>query len=95
MRKIGRIATGVFEAWHSHVGARRCYRSKISKGGFIKVTIGLIEIMRKGDTARCLLVSQRSEKIYNVVQRSSRRLQGYNPFNSNFKGITNDEWKQG
>jgi hypothetical protein len=40
-------------------------------------------------------VSQRREKIYNVVQRSSRRLQGYNPFNSNFKGITNDEWKQG
>jgi hypothetical protein len=40
-------------------------------------------------------VSQRSEKIYIVVQRSLRRLQGYNPFNSNFKGITSDEQKQG
>jgi hypothetical protein len=33
-------------------------------------------------------VSQRSGKIYNLVQRSSRRFQGYNPFNSGFKGIT-------
>jgi hypothetical protein len=30
-----------------------------------------------------------------MVQRSSRRLQGCNPFNSNFKGIINDEQKQG
>jgi hypothetical protein len=30
-----------------------------------------------------------------VVQRSSKWLQCYNPFNSNFKGITNDEQKQG
>jgi hypothetical protein len=43
MRKIGRIATGVFEARHIHVGAKRCYGSKISKGGFIKVTICLME----------------------------------------------------
>jgi hypothetical protein len=86
---------GVFEARHSHVGAKRCYGSKISKGGFIKVTIGLMEPMRKGDMVRFLLVSQRSGKIYNVVQRSSRRLQCYNPFNSNIKGITNDEQKQG
>jgi hypothetical protein len=95
MRKLVRIVTGVFEARHSHVGAKRCYGSKISKGGFIKVTIGLTEPMRKGDMVRCLLVSQKSRKIYNMVQRSSRWLQGYNPFNSNFKGITNDEQKQG
>jgi hypothetical protein len=57
----------VFEAWHSHVWAKRCYRSKISKGGFIKVTIGLTKPMRKGDTVRCLLVSQRNGKIYNMV----------------------------
>jgi hypothetical protein len=28
--------------------------SKISKGGFIKVTIGLIELMRQGDPVRYL-----------------------------------------
>jgi hypothetical protein len=54
MGKFARIVTGVFEAWHNHVGAKRCYGSKISKGGFIKVTIGLMEPMRKGDTIRCL-----------------------------------------
>jgi hypothetical protein len=43
MRKLARIATGVFEARHNHVGAKRCYRSKIKKGGFIKVTIGIVE----------------------------------------------------
>jgi hypothetical protein len=91
MEKLAMITTGVFEAQHSHVGAKSCYGSKISKGGFIKVTIDLTEPMRKGDTVRCLLVSQWSEKICNMVQRSSRRLKGYNPFNSNFKGITNDE----
>jgi hypothetical protein len=66
----------IFEAWHSHVGVKRYYGSKISKGGFIKVTIGLTKPMRKGDMVRCFLVKQRSRKIYNVVQRSSRRLQG-------------------
>jgi hypothetical protein len=91
MRKLARIAMGVFEARHSYVRAKRCYGSKISKSEFIKVTIGLTEPMRKGDMVRCLLVSQRSGMIYNVVPRSSRWLQGYNPFNSNFKGITNDE----
>jgi hypothetical protein len=94
MRKLARIAMDVFEARHSHVGAKRCYGSKISKVRFIKITIDLTEPMRKGDTVRCLLVSQMSEKIYNVVQKSSRRLQGYNPFNYNLKGITNDEQKQ-
>jgi hypothetical protein len=39
MRKLARIAMGVFEARHSHVEAKRCYRSKISKGGFIKVNV--------------------------------------------------------
>jgi hypothetical protein len=54
MKKLARITTGVFEARHSHVGARRYYGSKISKGGFIKVTIGLTELMRKSDIVRCL-----------------------------------------
>jgi hypothetical protein len=48
MGKLARIATGVFEARHSHVGAKRCYRSKINKGGFMKVTISLSELMKKG-----------------------------------------------
>jgi hypothetical protein len=43
MRKLARITTGVFEARHSHVRAKRSYGSKISKGGFIKVTIGIAE----------------------------------------------------
>jgi hypothetical protein len=74
MRELARIATGAFEIRHGHVGVKRCYRSKISKGGFAKVTIGLMGPMRKGDTIRCLLMSG---MIDNVVQRSSRRLQSY------------------
>jgi hypothetical protein len=88
MEKLARIVTGVFGAWHSHVWARSVTVLKISKGELIKVTIGLTEPMRMGDMIRCLLVSQRSGKIYNLVQRSSRRFQGYNSFNSGFKGIT-------
>jgi hypothetical protein len=62
MRKFARIATGVFEARHSHVGAKRCYGSKISKGGFIKVTIGIMGPMRKGDTIRCLFGKPKEQK---------------------------------
>jgi hypothetical protein len=43
MKKLARIATGVFEARHSHVWAKRCYGSKISKGELINVTIGIAE----------------------------------------------------
>jgi hypothetical protein len=71
--------------------AKRCYGSKMNMDKFIKEMIGLAESMRGGDMIRWLLMSQRSEKFYNVVQWSSRRFQGYNPFHSNFKGITNDE----
>jgi hypothetical protein len=62
MRKLARIATGVFEARHSHVGVRRCYGSKISKCGFINVTIGLTEPMRKGDMVRCLFGEPKERK---------------------------------
>jgi hypothetical protein len=31
--------------------------------------------------------------VYNVIQPKLMRLQSYNPFNSNFKGITKDEKK--
>jgi hypothetical protein len=54
MVKLARIATSVFEARHSHVRAKRCYGSKMSKDGFIKVIVGLTEPMRMGDTLRCL-----------------------------------------
>jgi hypothetical protein len=43
MRKLARIVTCVFGAWASHVGTKRCYGSKISKCGFIKVTVGIAE----------------------------------------------------
>jgi hypothetical protein len=46
MRKLASIAMSVFEAWHSHVGQGGVRGPKISKGGFIKVTIGLTEPMR-------------------------------------------------
>jgi hypothetical protein len=45
MGKLARIVTGVFRARRSHVGAKRCYGSKISKDGFIKVTMSLTELM--------------------------------------------------
>jgi hypothetical protein len=41
---------GVFESRHRHVGVKRCYGSKISKSGFIKVTIDLTELTRECDT---------------------------------------------
>jgi hypothetical protein len=43
--------------------------SKINKDELIRVTIGLAEPMGEGDTIRCLFMSQRSGRIYNVVQR--------------------------
>jgi hypothetical protein len=43
MKKLARITIGVFEARHNHVRAKRCYGSKINKGGFIKVMIGIAE----------------------------------------------------
>jgi hypothetical protein len=68
---------------------------QISKGGFIKIMIGLTGPMRKGDMVRSYLVGQRSGKNYIVFQRSSRWLQVYDPVNTNFKDITNDEQKHG
>jgi hypothetical protein len=54
---------------NSHAEAKKCYMSKIYKDGLIRITIGLAEPMREGDTIRCLLMGQRSGRIYNVVQR--------------------------
>jgi hypothetical protein len=46
--------TGAFEARYSHVEVKRRYGSKISKSGFIKITIGLTEPIKKGETIRFL-----------------------------------------
>jgi hypothetical protein len=47
------------------------------------------EINENGVTrSGAFLVSQKSGKTYNLVQRSSMQFQGYNPFNSGLKGIT-------
>jgi hypothetical protein len=54
IRKLARMTTRVFGARHSPVRAKRCYGSKISKGGLLKVTSGLMGSMRKGHTIRCL-----------------------------------------
>jgi hypothetical protein len=71
MGKLARIVMGDFGAGHSHVGVKRCYGSKISKGGFIKVTSGLMGPMRKVDTIRCL----------------SNRWKGAGGFTMWFKGV--------
>jgi hypothetical protein len=42
---------------------------KIHMGKITKVTIGLAKQLREGDTIRCLLMSQMSERIYNAAQR--------------------------
>jgi hypothetical protein len=88
MEKLVRIAMGVFGAWHSHVWVMRCYGSKISKGGFINVTIGLTEPIRIGDTIGCLSNGRRGGRVYHVIRMSSRCLQGYTQHNWGVKGIT-------
>jgi hypothetical protein len=76
MVKLARIATGVFEARHSHVGAKRCYGSKISNGGFIKVTIGIAEQQESVIRQCAFLIGKRGGRVYHVIQKSSRRFQG-------------------
>jgi hypothetical protein len=73
MRKFARIATGVFEARHSYVEAKRCYGSKISKGEFIKVTIGIAEQYESLIQQCAFLIGERGVRVYHVIQRSSRR----------------------
>jgi hypothetical protein len=88
MEKLARIVTGVFEARHSHVGAKRCYWSKMSKGGFIKVTIGIAESMRMDDTFRSL---SNGRKGWEGLPRDSEGFKvtsGLYPHNWGVKGIT-------
>jgi hypothetical protein len=77
----------VSEARHNAVGAKRCYRSKISKGGFIKVTSGLMGPMRKGDTIRCI---SNGRKEWEGLPRASKEFKvalGLSPLNWGVKGI--------
>jgi hypothetical protein len=79
---------GAFEAWHSHVGVRRCYGSKISKSGFIKVTIGLTEPMRMDGTLRCLSNERKGREILPCDSEGFKATSGLYPHNWGVKGIT-------
>jgi hypothetical protein len=94
MGKLARIVMDAFEVRHSHVGSKEVLRVHNKQGWVYQGHDWSNGTNENGDTVRCLSVSQMSEKIYNMVQRSLRRLQGYNPFHSNFKGIANSEQKQ-
>jgi hypothetical protein len=67
MRKFAKIATGVFEARHSHVGAKRCYGSKIGKGGFIKVMIGIAEQQESVIRQCAFLMGERGGRVYHAI----------------------------
>jgi hypothetical protein len=54
MGKLASIAAVVSQAQNSHVQAKKCYGSKISRGKLIEVTLGLADLMREGGTIRCL-----------------------------------------
>jgi hypothetical protein len=72
IRVIGKLASTTavpFRAEMTMFRPRSVTSLKIHMGKIIKVTIGLAEPMKEGDTIRCLLMSQRSERIYNVAQR--------------------------
>jgi hypothetical protein len=64
MRKFARIMTGVFEARHNHVGANRCYVSKISKDEFIKVTIDIVEQQESVIHQCAFLMGERGGRVY-------------------------------
>jgi hypothetical protein len=77
MGKFARIMTGVFEARNSHVDAKKCYGPKISKGGFIKVMIGIAEQQESVIRQCAFLKGKRDGRVYHVIQRISRHFQGY------------------
>jgi hypothetical protein len=77
MGKLARIVTWVFGAWHSHVWARSAMIPKINKGGFIKVTIGIAEQQESVIRQCSFLMGEWGGRVYHVIQKSSRRLQGY------------------
>jgi hypothetical protein len=77
MGKLARIVTCVFGAWHSHVWARSATVPKVCKGGFIKVTIGIAKQQESVIRQCAFLMGEWGGRIYYVIQKSSRRLQGY------------------
>jgi hypothetical protein len=50
---------------------------KINRDKFIKVMIDLAKPMREGNMIMCLLMSQGSGRIYNVIQKGPRQLHSY------------------
>jgi hypothetical protein len=78
---------GVFEAWHSHVEVRMCYGSKISKSGFIKVTIGLTEPMRMGDMLRCLSNGRKGRESLPCDSEGFKETSGLYPHNWGVKAL--------
>jgi hypothetical protein len=89
MGKLAKIVTGVFEARQSHVGVKRCYRSKISKGGFIKSTSGLTEPMG-GVTWSGVIGWAKEIEGSQSGSKGSRRLQGYT--NTNHASKMEPSW---
>jgi hypothetical protein len=81
MRKLARIVMGVFEARDGHVRAKRRYGSKISKSGFINVTIGLTKPMRKGDTTRCLSNGRKGREGLPCESKEFKATSGLYPHN--------------
>jgi hypothetical protein len=79
---------GVFKVRHSHVGVRRCYGSKISKSGFIKITIGLTEPMRMGDMLRCFSNRRKGRESLPCDSEGFKATLGLYPHNWGVKGIT-------
>jgi hypothetical protein len=75
IRVIGKIVSTVamsFKPKMAMFRQRSATGPKIHRGKLIKVTIGLTEPMRESDMIRCLLMSQRTRRIYNDIQKSSR-----------------------
>jgi hypothetical protein len=77
MGKPARIVTCVFGAWRKHVWARSATVPKINKGGFIKVTIGIEEQQESVIRQCAFLMDEQGRRVYHVIQRSPRQLQGY------------------
>jgi hypothetical protein len=88
MRKFASIAMGVFEARHNHVEAKRCYGSKISKSGFIKVTIDLTEPMTMGDTLRYFSNGRMGRKSLPCDSEGFKATSRLYPHNWGVKGTT-------
>jgi hypothetical protein len=77
----------VFEARHSPVGAKRCYSSKISKGGFINVTSGLMGPMRNDDTIKSLSNGRKGWEGLPCDSKEFKSASGLSPRNWRVKGI--------